>query len=159
MPTQRDTSDTRTFASVGALIAILCAPTPVAWSVPDTLPPHAGGQTTFEQTARDLASLDPGVRLRAVRLLKEAAYPEAAVPLAKLVTDPEDDVQLEAIAAELNIFLAEKIVPHKRVGFVVEVRNKIAADVAFSNGPGMLGTRPVPPEVLTALRAAVRDDN
>ena len=45
-------------------------------------------------------------RLRTVRMLKDAAFPEAAVPLARLVTDPEDAVQLEAIAAELNIFLA-----------------------------------------------------
>jgi HEAT repeat protein len=117
------------------------------------------GQVSFEQITRDLASADPGVRLHAAQLLKEAAYPEAAVPLAALVTDPQDDVQLEAIAAEVNIFLAEKIVPRKRVGLVIEVRNKIAADAAFSAGPLALGLRPVPMEVLTALRTAVRDDN
>ena len=59
---------------------------------------------------------DAGTRLHAVQLLKTAAYPEAAVPLAPLVTDPQDEVQLEAIAAELNIFLAEPVVPRKRVG-------------------------------------------
>jgi HEAT repeat protein len=119
----------------------------------------SSAQTTFEQNSRDLASPDAGVRLRAVQLLKEAAYPEAAVPLAKLVTDPEDAVQLEAIAAELNIFLAEKIVSRKRVGLLVEVRKKIEADAAFSSGPAALGTRPVPPEVVTALRTAIRDNN
>ena len=40
-------------------------------------------------------------------------------------------MQLEAIAAELNIFLAEKIVTRKRVGFVVEVRSTVAAEAAF----------------------------
>jgi hypothetical protein len=92
-------------------------------------------------------------------MLKEAAYPEAAVPLAALVTDPMDEVQLEAIAAELNIFLTERIVPRKRIGFVVEVRNQVLAEPAFSSGPLAAGPRPVPGEVLMALRTASRDDN
>ena len=122
-------------------------------------PLAAASQVSFEQATRDLASSNASVRMRAVQLLKGAAYPEAAVSLAKLVTDPEDEIQLEAIAAELNIFLAEKIVPRKRVGFVIEVRNKISADAAFSAGPSALGPRPVSLEVLTALRTASRDDN
>ena len=116
-------------------------------------------QIPFEQAARDLASTDPGTRLKAARLLKEAGYPEAAVPLAALVIDPMDEVQLEAIAAELNIFLAERIVPRKRIGFVVEVRNQVMAEPAFASGPLAAGPRPVPGEVLNALRTASRDDN
>jgi HEAT repeat protein len=118
-----------------------------------------GGQVTFEQSLADLASPDASTRLRAVQMLKDAAYPEAAVPLAKLVTDPSDDVQLEAIAAELNIFLAEKIVTRRRVGFVVEMRKAIAAETAFSTGPTAIGARSVPPEVLSALLTAIRDEN
>ncbi len=114
---------------------------------------------TFEQAARDLTSADSGTRLRAARMLKEAAYPEAAVPLAPLVTDAVDEVQLQAIAAELNIFLAEKVVPRKRLGLVIEVRNPIDAAAAFSAGPLALGPLPVPAEVLTALRAGARDEN
>ena len=125
----------------------------VWWSV------GAAAQVSSEQAVRDLASPDANVRLRGAQRLKEAALPEAAVPLAALVTDPQDDVQFEAIAAELNIFLADKIVPRKRVGLLIEVRNKIAADAAFSAGPLAIGPRPVPMEVLTALRTAVRDDN
>ena len=94
-----------------------------------------------------------------VTLLKASAYPEAAIPLAKAVADSQDEVQLEAIAAELNIFLANKIVPKKRVGFVIEVRNKIAAESAFSAGALAVGATPVPMEVLTALRTAARDNN
>src|SRR5205809_1712695 len=60
----------------------------------------AASQVSFEQATRDLGSSDPGARMRAVQLLKGAAYPQAAVPLAKLVTDPEEEIQLEAIAAE-----------------------------------------------------------
>jgi HEAT repeat protein len=114
-------------------------------------------QVTFESVVAELKSGDVATRLRAVRLLKDAAYPEAAIPLAALVTDVDDEVQLEAIAAELNIFLSEKIVTRKRVGLVIEVRNKIAADLAFSRGPRAIGARPVPGAVLAALRTAARD--
>src|SRR5438445_164146 len=123
------------------------------------LPGRVSAQIPFDQAARDLASGDPGVRLRAAQLLKDAAYPEAAVPLARLVGDPQDAVQLEAIAAELNIFLAERVVTKKRVGLVVEKRSAIAAEAAFTAGPPALGPLPVPLDVLSALRAAARDDN
>jgi HEAT repeat protein len=116
-------------------------------------------QVPFEQAVSDLGSPDAGVRLRAAALLKASAYPEAAIPLAKAVGDSQDQVQLEAIAAELNIFLAKKIVPRKRVGLIIEVRNRIAAESAFSAGPLALGATPAPMEVLTALWAAARDKN
>ena len=70
--------------------------------------PVSAAQIPFEQVTAELLSPDANVRLRAAHLLKDAAYPEAAVPLAKLVTDADDEVQIEAIAAELNIFLAEE---------------------------------------------------
>jgi HEAT repeat protein len=114
---------------------------------------------SFDEATRDLRSADPAVRLRAAQRLKQVPYLEAAIPLAALVTDPQDEVQLEAIAAELNIFLAEPIVPRKRVGLVVEVRNAVLAEPAFSAGPLAIGPRPVPTEVLTALRLGVRDAN
>jgi HEAT repeat protein len=107
----------------------------------------------------DLSSTDAGVRLRTVQMLKDAGYAEAAVPLAALVTDSQDEIQLEAIAAELNIFLAQRVVTRKRIGLVIEVRNKIVAEAAFEAGPLVLGPVPVPPEVLNALLAAARDDN
>ena len=117
------------------------------------------GQVPFEQAATDLTSSDAGTRLRAVLLLKQSSFPEAAVPLAALLTDPQDDIQLEAIAAEMNIFLAEPVVPKKRIAFVVEKRTSVQAEPAFSAGPGALGALPVPVEVLTALRVAARDEN
>ena len=122
-------------------------------------PALASAQVPFDQALADLASPDTATRLRTAKMLKEAAYPESAVPLAKLVVDPQDSVQFEAIAAELNIFIAEKIVPRKRVGFIVELRTPVAADAIFSTGPLAIGSRPVPSEVLDALRAAARDDN
>ena len=131
------------------LVAVMAAASPAS-SAP---------QVTFEAASRDLASADVEARLRAVRLLKDAGYPEAAVPLAKLVTDAQDAVQLEAIAAEMNIFLAERVVSRKRIGLVIEVRNQVLAEAAFSAGPLVLGPRPVPTDVLTALRAGAHDEN
>ena len=136
-----------------ALFVVFSLPAYPALSAPPA------SQIPFEQATRDLTSADAGTRLRAVQLLKDAAYPEAALPIAPLVTDPRDDIQLEAIAAELNIFLAQKIVTRKKIAGVVEVRTAVVADAAFSAGPLVLGSRPVPFEVLTALRTGARDDN
>ena len=119
----------------------------------------ARAQVPFEQAIEELASPDTSTRLRTVQMLKDAAYLEAAVPLAKLVVDSQDEVQLAAIAAEINIFLAEQLVSRRRVGFIVEVRTPVAADAVFDSGPLAIGNRPVPSEVLDALRAAMRDDN
>ena len=116
-------------------------------------------QVSFEQAMTDLSSADAGLRLRTAQMLKGAGYPEAAVPLSRLIVDPQDQVQLEAIAAELNIFLAEKIVPRKRVGFIVERRTPVAADALFTSGPLAVGPRTVPVAVLDALRTAARDEN
>jgi len=134
-------------------------PAALAYPAPPAAPAPSSTQVSFEAAITDLTSPDAGTRLRAVQLLKPAAYPEAAVPLAPLVMDPQDDVQLAAIAAEVNIFLAEPVVTKKRVALVVEVRNAVQAEAAFSSGPYALGPRPVPAEVLTALRTAARDQN
>ena len=141
------------------LLVVICL---VALRAVPSLPAHPAllsAQVPFEQAVSDLSSGDTGARLRAATLLKGAAYPEAAIPLAKAVGDAQDAVQLEAIAAELNIFLADKVVPKKKVGLVIEVRNKIAAESAFSAGRLVIGPLPVPAEVLTALRVAARDGN
>ena len=116
-------------------------------------------QVPFEQIIKDLASPNADVRLKAVRLLKSAAYPEAAVPLAAAVTDSEDSVQFEAVAAAMNIYLAEKVVPKKRVALVVEVRSKIEAEATFLEGPSALNAQIVPDALLAALLRASRDEN
>ena len=121
--------------------------------------PASPAQVSFEEAAKNLTSADASTRLRAVQLLKQAAFPEAAVPLAAAVTDSQDDIQLEAIAAELNIFLADPVVPKRRVALVVEKRSAVHAEPAFALGPAALGARTVPIEVLMALRTAARDDN
>jgi len=113
----------------------------------------------FEQMVAELGHEDPNVRLRAVRALKQAAYPEAAVPLTRSLNDPEDAIQTDAIAAEINLHLAVPLVPRKRVGLLIEVRTDISAAGLFKQGSGVLHPRPVELPVLTALRAVLRDDN
>ena len=121
-------------------------------------PAPAAAQQRFEDVVRNLRNPDPKVRLASVRLLREARYPEAVVPLAALVTDPVDQVQLEAIGAELSFFLAQDVPARRRLGFLVEVRNRGGAAGAFEQGRLAVSPRPVPAEVLTALLKAVDDE-
>lgn len=122
-------------------------------------PALIASQVSFEQMIGDLKSPDRGARLRATKLLKESAYPEAALPLAAVVTDEDDEIQREAIAAELNIFLADKVILKQRVGLVIEKRGNLDPDALFAAGPIVTSGQTVPDEVLTALSTAVRDKN
>jgi HEAT repeat protein len=143
----------------GAAIAAVVGITASIVAAPRVSAQAGGNQVTFEKTVADLGSQDAATRLRAVQLLKAAGYPEAAVPMAPIILDPFDETQLEAIAAELNIFLADKVVPKRRVGLLVEVRNRIAAEQTFAAGPSALGPSRVPAVVATSLATASRDPN
>lgn len=143
-----------------ALLAILgfgIVATPVAIGAVAAVLPAV--QVTFEATIDELSSDDPQVRLRALRLLNEARYPEAAEPLAALLTDPDDDIQLEAIAVELNLFLAQPMAFSRRVGLVIERRGPTSAEDVFAEGPLAFGPHAVPSAVFAGLRAAMTDDN
>ena len=146
---------------LSVIVVLLALPALPAQPAVPGLPalPALAGQVTFEKTVADLSSTDPATRLRAVQMLKGTGYPEAAVALAPLVVDAFDEIQLEAIAAELNIFLADKVTPRRRVGLLVEVRKRIAAEPIFSAGPSAIGPTRVPHAVLTALATASRDPN
>jgi HEAT repeat protein len=116
-------------------------------------------QARFDDVIRNLRNPDPKMRLAAVQLLRESKIPEAIGPMAALVNDPVDQVQLEAIAAELSFFLVQDVPAKKRVGFFVEVRNPGRAPVAFEMGPLAVWPRTVPPELVDGLLKAVDDDN
>lgn len=119
----------------------------------------ASGQVPYEQAIGGLSSADPKVRLHSATLLKESAYVESAIPLAKLLSDQDNAVQLEAIAAEVNIFTAGKAAP-RRVGIItIEDRTRLAAQTTFDGGPLVLSAARVPPSVLLTLRLATRDDS
>ena len=140
-------------AAVLLLVALVPSPALHASSA------FAAAQVSFEEATRDLKSPDASVRVRAAQQLQATGFEEAVLPLVPLLNDPKDEVQAAAIAAELNLFLAEPVVARRRVGFVVELRNAVAAETAFTAGPFALGPRQVPAEVLAALRLAARDDN
>ena len=86
-------------------------------------------------------------------------YPEAIVPLAPLVNDPLDPIQLEAIAAELSFFLVQDVPERRKLGFVVEVRNRGTAAEAFELGPLAVWPRPGAARAGDALLKAVDDEN
>jgi HEAT repeat protein len=116
-------------------------------------------QARFDDVIRNLRNPDPRIRLAAVQLLRESKFPEAIGPLALLVNDPIDQIQLEAIAAELSFFLVQDVPAKKRVGLLVEVRNPGRAPVAFEMGPLAVWPRRVPPELVDSLLKAVDDEN
>jgi HEAT repeat protein len=119
----------------------------------------AAQQARYDDVVRNLRNPDPKVRFSAIRLLRESKYPDAVGPIAALVTDPVDMVQLEAMAAELSLFLVEDIPEKKRVALLVEVRNPAQAPAAFELGPLAVWPHPVPPELVRGLLQAVDDEN
>jgi len=118
-----------------------------------------GQQFKFEDVVRNLRNPDPKTRLAAVRLLRDAKYPEAITPIAPLVLDPMDDIQLEAIAAELGFFLDQDVRTKKMIGFVVEKRTSGIAVAAFDLGPLAVWPRSVPQELVSSLLQAIDDEN
>ena len=81
-------------------------------------------QAAFEDVVRNLRNPDVKARMSALQMLHESRHAEAAVPVAPLLTDPVEAIQLEAIATELSFFLIEEMPARRRVGLVVEVRSK-----------------------------------
>ena len=104
----------------------------------------------FEDVVRNLRNPDPKIRISAVRLLRETGYAEAITPLASVITDQVNEIQLEAIDAELSFFLVEPVPTKKRVALVVEVRTEGRAPAAFELGPLAVWPKPVPVELVDA---------
>jgi HEAT repeat protein len=122
--------------------------------------PSLAQQARYDDVVRNLRNPDPKVRLTAVKLLHESKYPEAVTPIAALVTDPVDEIQLAAIDAELSFFLVEDVPAKTRVALVIEKRSSGGrAMKAFEQGPLAIWPRPVPPELVKALLTAVDDEN
>jgi HEAT repeat protein len=118
----------------------------------------AGQQYTFEEVAAGLEHQDASTRLRAIQILKDADYADAATPIAAALQDPDDRVQLAAIDAERSLFTTRPVSRRKRVGFIVEVRSVAGGDAA-ADGQLALKARTVPAPVLSGLVVALRDAN
>ena len=123
------------------------------------IPAALGAQHSFEQAAAGLKAPDPRTRIRAIQMLRDAGYPEAASPIASVLEDSDDRVQIEAIDAERALFMTRPVSRRKKVGFVVEVRTRDVVAETFAAGQLSLLPRRVPTEVLWGLVAAMRDDN
>lgn len=136
-----------------AFLSAVCAAAALASA------PAAAQPAKFDDVVRSLRNPDAKVRTSAVRLLREAQYPEAIVPMASLVNDPVDEIQLEAIAAELSFFMVEEVPERRRVGFVIELRSRGGAAGAFDMGPLAVWPKAAPPELIHALLKAVDDEN
>lgn len=121
--------------------------------------PAAGQPIRFDDVIRNLRNPDPKMRMDALRLLRDARYPEAIGPITPLVVDPVDAIQLEAIATELSFFTTEDVSPKKRVAFLLERRSAGPAAAAFEAGPLVLLPREAPPELLRVLLQAADDEN
>ena len=135
----------RQSAVIGVLLFVLGAPL-------------AAQQYTFEEVASGLKHQDVATRLRAIQILKDADYAEAAGPIALALEDVDDRVQLAAIDAERSLFTTRAVPRRKKIGFVVEVRTVAGGDAAAA-GQLALKARTVPPQVLTSLAVALRDRN
>jgi HEAT repeat protein len=136
-----------------AFLSAVCATVALAAA------PSAAQPPKFEDVVRNLRNPDAKVRMSVIRLLREARLPEAVVPLAPLVNDPVDQIQLEAIAAELSFFMVEPVSDRKRIGFLVETRNRGGASGAFAMGPLAVWPKAAPPELIQQLLKAVDDEN
>lgn len=99
----------------------------------------------FDETIARLKSPDARERLDALRLLRESVYPDAIGPVAPLVSDLDDRVQLAAIAAEVRFYLAEG-----------DAKTTIAE--AFAGVPFTMYPRPVPADLKAALLRASTGD-
>ncbi len=116
-------------------------------------------QLRFDDVVRNLRNPDPKIRLSAVKLLRDAKYPEAIAPMSALVVDPIDEIQLETIGAQLSFFLSEEVKARKKIGFVIERRNPSVAGTAFDLGPLARSARLAPPVLVSSLLQAIDDEN
>jgi len=119
----------------------------------------SGQQARYDDVVRNLRNPDPKARMSSVALLRESKYLEAIEPLAPLVNDPLDEIQLAAIDAELSFYLVDDVGGRRRYAFIVEVRNAGRAETAFSSGPLATWPRPVPESLAASLLKAVDDEN
>lgn len=131
---------------------------PALYVVLGVSPTATAQEYTFEEVASGLKHRDAATRLRAIQILKDADYAEAAVPIAAVLGDADDRVQLAAIDAERSLFTARVVPRRKKIGFVIEVRTVAGGDAA-ATGQLALKARAVPSQVLAGLAVALRDAN
>lgn len=110
----------------------------------------------WQDVVRNLRNPNPESRLSAVARIGEAAYLPAAEPLAALIIDPDDRVQVAAIEAEISLFQSDRIGAARVLGLG---GSRSKAQEAFEAGPLFRSALAAPPAVLERLVTAMRDEN
>ena len=110
---------------------------------------------------QDLQNPSTKTRIKALRQLGDAVRADAAVPMAALLLDGNDNVQFEAISALLKLYTVRDDLTRRKWGVgSVAAKNEAPTfpEVAFEAGP--LATIPaaVPAEVVTNLSSVMRQD-
>lgn len=113
-------------------------------------------EAQFQDVVRMLRHPDARERLKSVEMLRDAGYLEAAEPVAPLIADPDDDVQLAAIETELSLFMLSDG-SRRRLGGFMTSRPKSPGLAAFEAGPSVVKPIAVPPAIVDNLLLAVDD--
>ena len=122
------------------------------------VPAVHGQQIPFEDVVRNLRNSDPKVRVSALRLLRDAQHLEAIKPIAPLVNDPVEEIQLEALDTELSFYLVEHA-PAKRKWLRAGSPFEGPRAAVVRPGPLVAWPRPVPHELVDALLKALDDED
>ena len=113
-------------------------------------------QPQWQDVIRNLRHPQAETRLDAVERLGRSNYIAAIDPLAPLVRDPDDRVQVAAIDAELTFFLSDRLSDRRILGVG---GSKSRAQLAFEGGPLLRTAIAAPPSLLDVLTTAIRDEN
>lgn len=119
----------------------------------------AGAQNTgLEPYVAELKNPSARARERALEQLGRLGRPDAAVPIAGVLSDPHDGVQAEAINALLGLYTIHADLRQRQWGAGSVGKSATFSELAFEAGP--LATLPaaVPAAVLTGLSAVTRQD-
>jgi HEAT repeat protein len=120
----------------------------------------AAAQSAADPVIQELSNPSTRARIQALRTLGEAARADAAVPMAALLLDGNDNVQFEAVNAILQIYTVRADLTKRPwgAGAIGRPATMTAAEAAFEAGP--LATIPaaVPAEVLSNLSSVMRQD-
>jgi HEAT repeat protein len=118
----------------------------------------AGQGSGLEPLLAELRNPSARARTNALERLGELGRPDAAAPIAAMLADGHDGVQIAAINALLNLYIVRADLRQRQWGPGSAGKPATPSEVAFEAGP--LATIPaaVPAQVLTGLSGVVRQD-
>ena len=98
--------------------------------------PVRGQDVAYEDVVAWLKSKDAKVRIDALGLLARAGYIDAVVPVVPLIDDPVADVQAQAIATAVSLFLADEGYTRAFASPIAKSKDASLPLLAFAQGPG-----------------------